>query len=57
MSAEFVSEIPKTVDYMGELCGWWEGMGRDRVYWIQVSRDRTDCCEQGNELHGHLSKF
>jgi hypothetical protein len=55
MSAEFESEIQKTVDCMGELFGGWEGMGCNCVHWIKVARDRTDCCEHGNELHDYLS--
>jgi len=55
MSAEFESEIPKTVDYVGELCGQWEEVGRESVRWIQEAWDRTNFCDHGNEHHDHLN--
>ena len=55
MVAEFELEIPKTVDCVAELCGEWEGVGRECVRWIQEAWDRTDCCEHGNELLDHLN--
>jgi len=55
MSADFESEIPKTVDYVGELCEEWEEMGSEFVRWVQEAWDRTDFCEHGNELHDHLN--
>ena len=55
MVAEFELEIPKTVDCVGELCGEWEGVGRECVRSIQEAWDRTDCCEHGNELLHHLN--